>query len=94
MHTDCWKAYPAIAEAFGLVHQTVNHSEGFKNHETGVHTNHVEGTNYAIKRAVPPRNRTRGELQPFLHEFVWRRKNDGNLWKSLLESLKDISYED
>ena len=94
LHTDCWKSYPIIAEAFGLVHRTVNHSAGFKDAETGVHTNHVEGTNYALKRAVPPRNRTKEQLQPFLHEFIWRRKNAGHLWKALIRSLSDIEYND
>jgi hypothetical protein len=94
MHTDCWKSYPVIAEAFGLSHKTVNHSQGFKDQETGVHTNHVEGTNYALKRAIPPRNRTQSELQPFLLEFVWRRKNEGDWWGAYIEALKVITYDD
>lgn len=55
LHTDCWRAYGTVASICGLEHCTVNHSEGFKNSETGVHTNHVEGTNFALKRTVPIR---------------------------------------
>ena len=43
MLTDCWKVYPQAAKEAGCTHQTVNHSEGFINKVTGVHTNNVEG---------------------------------------------------
>ena len=93
LHTDCWRGYTPVAEQFGIKHQTVNHSVGFKDENTGVHTNHVEGTNYALKRAVPPRNRTREHLQPFLLEFVWMGKNEDHLWQSLVDALRDVVYE-
>ena len=48
--TDCWKAYPACARAAGVTHLTVNHSEHFKDPETGVHTNNVEGIHGVIKK--------------------------------------------
>ena len=48
--TDCWKAYPAAAEAANVTHFTVNHSKGFKDYETGHHTNNVEGIHGVIKR--------------------------------------------
>ena len=93
LHTDCWKGYGLISERFGIQHFTVNHSVGFKDCTTGVHTNTVEGTNYAIKRAIPPRNRTRGCLQPYLAEFIWRRKNASRLWESFLDALREIVYD-
>lgn len=48
--TDCWKAYPIAAKAAKCQHKTVNHSEGFINRETGVHTNNVEGIHATLKK--------------------------------------------
>ena len=50
MTTDMWKAYPAAAEAAHCEHLTVNHSEGFKDPNTGAHTNNVEGIHGVLKR--------------------------------------------
>ena len=48
--TDYWKAYPIAAKAAKCFHKTVNHSEGFINKETGVHTNNVEGIHATLKK--------------------------------------------
>jgi transposase-like protein len=93
LQTDCWRSYNLSARIFALEHRTVNHSEGFVNRETGVNTNMVEGTNYAIKRAIPNRNRNNAFIEPFLQEFVWRRKHASNQWDALIEALRDVSYE-
>lgn len=90
--TDCWKGYSNISGIFGIEHQTVNHSQHFKDPQTEVHTNVIEGTNYALKRAVPPRNRTREHLQSHLHEFVWRRKHEDSLCDAFIKALKDVVY--
>ena len=50
MLTDCWKAYPQAAKEAGCNHQTVNHSEGFINKVTGLHTNNVEGIHSVLKK--------------------------------------------
>ena len=93
LHTDCWRSYGIAARAIGLQHSTVNHSRTFKDEKTGIHTNHVEGTNFAVKRAVPIRNRTEDLVEPFLLEFVWRRKHENNLWSSLLDAIRKVSYD-
>ena len=44
--TDCWRSYPKAARRADCTHSTVNHQEGFKDRETGAHTNNVEGQYY------------------------------------------------
>lgn len=42
VRTDCWAAYNHMSHlGMGLTHQTVNHSNGFR--EGDVHTNTIEG---------------------------------------------------
>ena len=91
--TDCWKSYTNISRIFGIEHKTVNHSKCFRDPATGVHTNVIEGTNYALKRAIPPRNRTKEHLQEHLFEFIWRRKWESNLWEGFLKALSEIEYD-
>ena len=93
MHTDCWKSYGPAASAIGIRHMTVNHSKTFKDQATGVHTNNVEGTNFALKRAVPVRDRTEDLAEPFLLAFVWSRKHEDNLWNSLIKAIREVRYE-
>ena len=56
--TDMWKGY-GLLNSMGYEHQHVNHSVHFKNPETGVHTNTIEGTWNGLKMQIKPRNRTR-----------------------------------
>ena len=50
LSTDCAKIYPGIAkEIKASKHLTVNHSEHFRDPETGCHTNNVEGMHRIIK---------------------------------------------
>ena len=93
VHTDLWKGYSSLNENTGMKHMTVNHSKGFINSETGVHTNTVEGTNFAVKRLIPIRCRIRDGIESHLAEFVWRRMNESNLWDAFIGALKDIHYD-
>jgi ISXO2-like transposase domain len=108
IRSDCWSAYinlkkgEKIEDCEGLAewlpemnykYEAVNHSEHFVDPDTGVHTNTIEGTWFAVKRSVPVRQRTKKHLQGCLFEFIWRRRNEGNLWNGLMRALQDVRYE-
>jgi transposase-like protein len=93
VHTDGWRGYTGIDVACSVIHRTVNHQEGFIDHETGVHTNVVEGTNCALKRKVPIRSRVKKGIVEHLGEFVWRRQNEGDLWDSFIRAMREIIGE-
>lgn len=92
VYTDLWRGYSGLTE-LGFQHEVVNHSVNFVDPMTGVHTNSIEGTWNGIKFQVPPRNRTRDDISEHLLEFIWRRKNESNLWDSLIEALKIVYYK-
>jgi transposase-like protein len=92
LHTDMWKGYSNLSTRFNIEHHTVNHSRWFKDPVTGINTNTVEGTNYAIKRSIEPRNRTEESLPSRLVEFVWRRKFANNIWEGFLDALREVVY--
>jgi hypothetical protein len=85
-----WKVYNELKNA-GFLHKTVNHLKCFKNPLTGVHTNTVEGMWNGIKLRIPSRNRNKSSVSGHL-EFIWRRKNENDLWKGLLNALKPTAY--
>lgn len=92
VHTDLWKGYSGLSTSMGFTHRTVNHSSGFKNHETGVYTTTVEETNNGLKIHIRPRNGT-ADVDDYLDEFVWRSKNCNNLWSGFIAALKKVHYE-
>jgi transposase-like protein len=93
VYTDMWKSYASINEVLGLEHFTVNHSIHFKDPQTGVHTNTVEGLWNGIKLGIKPRNREKDGMDEHLMEFIWRRINKNTLWDSLLTAMNEIHYE-
>lgn len=92
IRTDYWRGYSSISRVFNIRHETVNHSQFFTDPETGVNTNTVEGTNFAIKSSIPIRNRVKEDIPGFLGEFAWRRKNKFNLWEAFIRALKETEY--
>lgn len=94
IQSDCWRGYDWLNTNIDFVHQTVNHSIGFIDVDTGVHTNVVEGTNSGIKRRISIRNRVKNGIEGHLDEFIWRRKNEArDLWDCFLECLRDVHYD-
>ncbi|XP_055948314.1 uncharacterized protein LOC129981488 [Argiope bruennichi] len=71
--SDCWKSYDCLSNE-GFVHLKVNHSVNFKDPDTGAHTNTIEGTWGAVKRAIPA-SKAKTQLDYYLAEYVWRKKN-------------------
>jgi transposase-like protein len=92
VHTDCWRGYSNLSDNSSIIHRTVNHSEGFIDMDSGVHTNTVEGTNFALKRFIPIRNRTRSDLGDLIFKFIWFGQHDSDLWNGFLLALKNIVY--
>lgn len=92
LHTDCWKGYCNIDQKLDVQHFTVNHSVEFVNHDTGVHTNSIEGKWAGLKRRICLRGRVSDRLDGYLLEEVWRKANEGTLWISLLRAMRTVGY--
>jgi hypothetical protein len=90
--TDCWKGYMGLSEQLPVSHITVNHSLNFRDQSTGACTNHIEGTWSGLKGKTPIRNRTSTFIDLHLTEYIWRRKNENELWNKLLEALRTVGY--
>lgn len=58
IYTDGWKGYNCLNTMKEYAHYVVNHAKHFKDLETGVHTNTIEGIWYATKSKIPIRKRT------------------------------------
>ncbi len=72
MHTDHFRPYWSIAR--WTPHQTVNHSQGFKDPETGTHTNYIEGSFGNLKLDLRRHKGIRREhMQSYLDEYVFRK---------------------
>jgi hypothetical protein len=96
VYSDCWKGYrKEDLQAIGILHETVNHSKFFKDPVTGVHTNTIEGTWSAVKRAIPVRHRTTALIDKGLITFIWNRKHRGpHKWAAFLDALGRCSFPD
>lgn len=92
VYTDLWRGYTGISELNNITHRTVNHSQHFVDPITGVHTNTIEGFWNGIKLQIPPRNRTRDAITNHLLEFIWRKKNQNDLWGGLVDALRTTGY--
>jgi transposase-like protein len=90
IYTDCFSSYTRLSNYF--THFSVNHSQNFKDPITGCHTNHIEGTWCGVKMNIRPRQRTTGEINHHLGEFIWRRRNFNDIWTGLIHCFSTTSY--
>ena len=86
IYSDKWKGYLGIEEYFRS-HQTVNHSLWFKDPETGVCTNTIEGNWDAVKKQCPVRCRTASLVDLYLVRFMLRREHGKDSLKALLKYI-------
>jgi hypothetical protein len=92
--TDCWKGYDWLCNDRNFIHMKVNHSKTFKDPQTGACTNSIEGTWAALKATIPKRNRTKGDIDSYVLNYIWRRQHKNNLWQSFIKCLADTDFQD
>jgi hypothetical protein len=73
IYSDCWKAYDCL-EDHCYKHMSVKHSLHFKDPETGVHTNTVEGMWNQVRRTLPKFGTKKEYYRAYLEEFVIRNR--------------------
>lgn len=91
--TDGWGGYRnEDLEELDMAHGVVNHSEHFRDPETGIHTNKIEGTWAGMNQAIHKRSRTEKSIDNRLLEYIWRRKYQGVQWERFLICLRESKY--
>ena len=88
IYSDCWKAYNGIKDLpEGYTHLTVNHSEYYKDPNSGCCTNTIEATWRHLKRGMPLNVRQNG-YEGHLAEYLWRKKHRGqDIFMCLLDDI-------
>lgn len=86
LYTDCWRGYSLVKDFF-KDHQTVNHSVGFKDPTTGIHTNTIEGNWSAVKAQTPPACRTTRLVSLYLIRFMMLRNEGPDAFKEFIKFL-------
>lgn len=86
IHTDMWRGYNGLSET-GYTHRVVNHSLFFKDPETGISTNVIEGNWSGLKIRVPKRYRTRSLIWFYLLTFMYKRNIKQDLINYILKFI-------
>jgi transposase-like protein len=87
IYSDCWKAYDCLEDK-GFKHLSVNHSLHFKDPETGVHTNTVEGMWNQIRRSLPKFGTKKENYHAYLAEYIIRNSlRNVTFFDFILENL-------
>jgi transposase-like protein len=84
--SDCWKGYSSLNDIFSE-HKTVNHSKHFKDPESGVHTNTIEGSWAGIKMHVPLVGRTKDRVNLYLVRYMLLKNEKYHPLKALIKYL-------
>ena len=85
--SDEWKAYSTLS-TLGYKHLTVNHHQSFINHETGVHTNLIEGLWAHLRRSFPVTGIKKQFINQYLTSYLLRL----NEQIDFIHYLTDITY--
>jgi transposase-like protein len=89
IYTDMWRKYNWINDSDRYQHHTVNHSIHFRDPQTGVDINTIEGTWNGLKMNCPARSR----VENHLFEFIWRHQQRYNHWIGFINALKKVHCE-
>lgn len=87
INSDCWKAYAELKN-YNFIHETVNHSQTFKNEETGAHTNTIEGLWRHAKHRIPHYRRKNCDYTGYLAKFMFLSKIQRNREEPVEEFFK------
>ncbi|KAG0434295.1 hypothetical protein DMUE_5238 [Dictyocoela muelleri] len=86
IYSDEWAGYRRVIETFK--HRTINHSLGFVDHVTGVHTKNIESLWNSVKlKFKSMKGIHREHLQSYLDEFIWRNNYTNDIFERLLQIL-------
>lgn len=92
--SDCWKAYAEL-QTLNYTHQTVNHSQTFKDPFTGACTNTIEGLWRHAKHRIPHYRRINSDYTGYLAKFMFLSKIRRNGLEPVKEFCKQagLMYE-
>ena len=71
--SDCWAAYSRLG-SLGYRHQTVNHSQTFKDPITGACTNKIESNWHQVKLSLPHSGTSKDLYDGYFSEYCVHRK--------------------
>lgn len=88
--SDMWAAYNTLGN-HNYQHLSVNHRLHFRDPNTGVHTNLIEGTWAHAKRKIRKMYGTSNDLHSsYLSEFVWRRKFPERQFEHMVHQISEF----